>query len=174
MKDKEKQIEICENCKMKNNCSHRILVNMEKCKVNDCDYFQNISTDKEMAKDKEFKKLVRLIERTHPFYVETIAERIYKYYQPKLPENAVVLTKEAYVELKFTKNLLELREEKIKYLEDANIRYSEALENKGKETAEKIRGGLRSKLVYDDKQITIKDKYIIGETDIEEVIKEYL
>ena len=37
-----------------------------------------------------------------------------------------------------TKNLLELREETIKYLEDANIRYSIELENIGKKTAEKF------------------------------------
>lgn len=104
---------------------------------------------------------------------EYIAKAISEHYQPKLPEDSVVLTleeleekyepsetfmavareleelkqdlegkvvlsKEEYEELKFTKNVLELREETIKYLEDANIRYSIALENKGKETAEKI------------------------------------
>lgn len=60
-----------------------------------------------------------------------------------IPENAVVLTREEYHELKQAKTLLEFREETIKYLEDANIRYAEALELKvnekeRKETAEKI------------------------------------
>lgn len=54
----------------------------------------------EMVKDKEFKKLVRLIENTHPFYVETIAERVYKKYQPRLPEDSVVLTRGEYEKLK--------------------------------------------------------------------------
>ena len=53
----------------------------------------------------------------------------------EIPENAVVLTREEYEELKQAKILLEFREETIKYLEEANIRYSEALENKSKETA---------------------------------------
>ena len=47
-----------------------------------------------------------------------------------IPENAVVLTREEYHELKQAKTLLEFREETIKYLEDANIRYAEALELK--------------------------------------------
>ena len=54
------------------------------------------------------------------------------------PEDAIVLTREEYEELKQAKTLLEFREETIKCLEDANIRYAEALENNGKETAEKI------------------------------------
>ena len=61
----------------------------------------------------------------------------------KIPENAVVLTREEYDELKQAKTLLEFREETIKHLEDANIRYAESLELKvnkkeRKETAEKF------------------------------------
>ena len=41
-------------------------------------------------------------------------------------------------ELKQSKTLLEFREETIKYLEDANIRYAKALENKVKDTAKEI------------------------------------
>ena len=60
-----------------------------------------------------------------------------------IPENAVVLTGEEYGELKQAKTLLEFREETIKLLEEANIRYAEALELKvnikeRKETAEKV------------------------------------
>ena len=43
-------------------------------------------------------------------------------------------------ELKQAKTLLEFREETIKYLEDANIRYAKALENKVKDTAKEIFG----------------------------------
>ena len=46
----------------------------------------------ELMKDKEFVKLVKLIENTHPFYVETIALRVYEKYQPKLSEDSVVVT----------------------------------------------------------------------------------
>jgi tRNA isopentenyl-2-thiomethyl-A-37 hydroxylase MiaE len=61
----------------------------------------------------------------------------------KVNEDSVVISREEYEELKQAKSLLEFREETIKYLEDANIRYAEALELKvnkkeRKETAEKI------------------------------------
>ena len=58
----------------------------------------------ELMKDKEFVKLVRLIDNTHPFYVETIALRVYEKYQPKLPENSVVITREEYDELQVGKD----------------------------------------------------------------------
>ena len=54
---KEKQIEICENCKIADNCIHRILIHMEKCKVNDCDCFQNISIDKEKQIEEKLMEL---------------------------------------------------------------------------------------------------------------------
>ena len=54
----------------------------------------------ELMKDKEFVKLVKLIDNTHPFYVETIALRVYEKYQPKLPEDSVVLSREEYDNLK--------------------------------------------------------------------------
>lgn len=54
----------------------------------------------ELMKDKEFVKLVRLIDNTRPFYVETIALRVYEKYQPKLPEDSVVLTKEEINDIK--------------------------------------------------------------------------
>lgn len=50
----------------------------------------------DLMKDKEFVKLVKLIENTHPFYVETIALRVYEKYQQKLPKDSVVLSKEEY------------------------------------------------------------------------------
>lgn len=46
MNNKGKQIEICEKCKIKDTCSNRILVHLEKCKVNDCDYYCE-ATDRE-------------------------------------------------------------------------------------------------------------------------------
>lgn len=96
-----------------------------------------------MDKQKQIEEMANLIHHTEfidisGYEEEKIAEELLKYYQPKLPENAVVLTREEYDELKQAKILLEFREETIKYLEEANIRYSKALENKSKETAEKI------------------------------------
>lgn len=84
-----------------------------------------------------------------------IAKEVLKHYQPKLPEDSVVntptiqcetysngdmvvISREKYEELKQTKSLLEFREETIKYLEDANIRYAEELENPRKEIAKEF------------------------------------
>ena len=44
--DKEKQIEICENCKKQNNCNHRALIHKDDCKVNNCDYYSEIVLNK--------------------------------------------------------------------------------------------------------------------------------
>ena len=60
----------------------------------------------------------------------------------KITDNEVVISKAEYNELRQAKTLLEFREETMKLLEDANIRYAEALELKvnikeRKETAEK-------------------------------------
>lgn len=71
-------------------------------------------------KDKEFVKLVKLIENTQPFYVETIALRVYEKYQPKLPKDSIIISRKDYERLN------------MKY-----ISALEKLENKGKETAEK-------------------------------------
>lgn len=114
MKDKE-MIEICENCKIKDNCSHRILTHMEKCKVNDCDYFQNISTDKEKQIE-EIAKVLSTVNRCealalsecikkkceYPHYegvtciAEHQAETLYEQGYRKLPKDSVVLSKEEY------------------------------------------------------------------------------
>ena len=59
-----------------------------------------------------------------------VATEMYDKGHRKIPENAVVLTREEYGELKQAKTLLEFREETIKLLEDANIRYAETLELK--------------------------------------------
>ena len=121
--DKEKQIEICENCKIKENCSHRILVNMEKCKVNDCDYFQNISTDKEMieemAKDIDWAKeriwnSVNLKKDDYSWHSKGIATHLVNLDYRKLPKDArvfiptdeqyVLLSKEEYEDLQVGKD----------------------------------------------------------------------
>lgn len=99
MKDKEKQIEICENCKIKENCSHRILVNMEKCKVNDCDYFQNISTDKE----KQIELMAKRIHiATDLYYIECIKIATYLFEKDNcriIDKDNVMLSKEELNEI---------------------------------------------------------------------------
>lgn len=113
----------------------------EKAKCKNC-------TDKmieEMAFD--------LIKATSPLGVKDLTE-VFNYEKVatdlcnlwnwrKILEGSVVLSKEEYAELKQAKSLLAFREETIKYLEDANIRYAEALELKvnkkeRKETAKEI------------------------------------
>lgn len=64
---------------------------------------------------------------------------LYEQNYRKLPKDSVVLLREEYYELKQAKKLLEIKNEEINNLADANIRYSIALENKSKETAEKYR-----------------------------------
>lgn len=79
------------------------------------------------------------------FHCEPIrfAKALYNADYRKIPEGSVVISREEYEELKQAKTLLEFREETIKYLEDANIRYAKALELKvnkkeRKETAREI------------------------------------
>lgn len=90
---------------------------------------------KEMAEDIDFA-CVDLSKDTRLEVARALTVLNYR----KIPENAVVLSKEELDELKQAKILLSFREETIKYLEDANIRYAEALENKGKDTAKEIYG----------------------------------
>lgn len=80
-----------------------------------------------------------------------IAEDLTKLNYRKIDKNSVVLSKEEYQELKQSKTLLELREETIKYLEDANIRYHETLTdvfNRWVET-DKETGGFNLCYIYD-------------------------
>lgn len=116
-----------------------------------------------------------------PDYDRKIVYSMGKGYR-KILENEVVLTREEYERLKRVENekdrLYEIKLDLENQLIEkgwTDYEGADEIEKRvSKETAEKIKNGLRSRLVYDDKQITIKDKYIIGETDIEEVIKEHL
>lgn len=93
--------------------------------------------------------------------IENINPDDCKKLKPKLPENSVVLSREEYYELKQAKTLLEISKEEINNLADANIRYSIALENKGKETAEKIYKEINHLIVKDrTTPIWIKEKLI--------------
>lgn len=144
MKDKEKQIEICENCKIKENCSHRILVNMEKCKVNDCDYFQNISTDKEKQIEEMAKDLYGEIDYDVNYYSDDnysevnfdyreTAKNIVEKGWVKLPEDSIVLSKEEQ----------EIRANEL-------IETLKAVKNQAsKETAEKILNNLSNYIDYE-------------------------
>jgi hypothetical protein len=67
--------------------------------------------------------------------------------------------KQAKSLLSFTESLLEFREETIKYLEDANIRYAEALENKVKDTAKEIEDKIQELLNTPFEGKTEKQEY---------------
>lgn len=69
----------------------------------------------------------------------------------KLPKDSIVISKEEYEELKQAKTLLGFREETIKMLENANIRYHETLAdvfNRWVET-DKETGGFNLHYIYD-------------------------
>ena len=95
-----------------------------------------------LMKDKEFVKLVRLIENTQPFYVETIALQVYKKYQPKLPEDSVVLSREEYERLLACEHNLNVGRESYRRMEERAYATIEDLKNElkqsRKETAEKF------------------------------------
>lgn len=104
-----------------------------------------------------------------------IIDALYNAGYRKIDKDSVVLTGEEYEELKFAKNLLELREETIKYLEDANIRYAEELELKvnkkeRKETAEKIINCLADYKEYKYESISYKD-WCVPHTIIKHIAK---
>lgn len=76
---------------------------------------------------------------------ERVARVIIEHYQPKLPKDSVVLSREEYAELKHTKILLKELEKDKKFYQNAvlnNLKEIEKLENQleqtRKETAEKI------------------------------------
>lgn len=54
---KDVKIEICDGCKKQNNCNHKELIHKDGCRVNDCDYFQNISIDAEKQIKENGKEL---------------------------------------------------------------------------------------------------------------------
>ena len=95
--DKDKQIEICDNCKKQNNCNHRDLIHKDNCRVNDCDYYSEV-----VPQNKQIEEMAEILRDKCFYYLrdtsveasEKIAEELLKYYQPKLPEDGVVLSKE--------------------------------------------------------------------------------
>lgn len=97
----------------------------------------------------------------------------------KINENEVVISKEEYAELKQAKTLLEFREETIKLLEDANIKYAEALELKvnikeRKETAEKFATELTTFIGHlIPSEYSIMDIIIEIENKIYDLAKQY-
>lgn len=97
-------------------------------------------------------------------------DEAYKYcfghYKSKL-EN-IIISKEEYHELKQAKTLLEFREETIKHLEDANIRYADALENKNKEIVDKISHKIHQLFNRD-----IKDSAVYSQEE-KDLLKEFI
>lgn len=113
MKDKEKQIEICENCKKQNDCNHRELIHKDSCNVNDCDYYSEaITTDKEKQLvndlveifDKEYNERMLI---TPTFTAKQLCELGYC----KIDKDSVVLSMEEYERLNGNKLIDVIRKE---------------------------------------------------------------
>ena len=156
MNDK-KQIEICEKCKIKDTCSNRILVHMEKCKVNDCDYYIEITLEEkqieEMARDIP-SDIVAYDGKSYGLhlYIEQkqyIAKKLLQQGYRKIPQNNVVLSMEKYNDLKGLE----------KKFDDYLIKEIVATRN---ETAKKIFSDLH-RLIYSDKTTPIWVKQQLSE-----------
>jgi hypothetical protein len=125
-----------------------------------------------LMKDKEFVKIVKLIDKVQPFYVETIALQVYKHYQPKLPKDARVFipTDKQYVILSRKEYELLTND-----LDKGNYGDFESGFSQGsKETAEKILKDIITKLsnnVAIEKYWEFEDFEYSGE-EIKEVLNE--
>ena len=111
-------------------------------------------TENKEKQIEEIERMTKIIYNTS-HYSKIMATEIATYNvrhnYKRVDKDSVVLSKEEYTELKFAKTLLELREETIKYLEDANIRYHETLTdvfNRWVET-DKETGGFNLHYIYD-------------------------
>lgn len=96
--------------------------------------------------------------------VETIAYELSKKYQPKLPENAVVLTREEYETYTFIKRKWG-NQDAIKWSELVDGLYEFAREF-SKETAEKFAERLKAEAYADD------GMYYLTDSEIDEICKE--
>lgn len=146
MKDKEKTYEInpCQRCPLKDGYGGEY-----RCSICELTFLRKETErlNKKLKKQNHKDSVVN----TPTIQCETYSQN-----------DMVVLTKEEYAELKQAKSLLEFREETIKHLEDANIRYAKALELKvnekeRKEMAEKILKDL--KLLVPDNALGIVTRY---------------
>ena len=159
--EKEKQIEICENCKVKNNCNHRVLIQKDGCSVNDCDYYSEVSPKEkqivEIVKETIYQNATSVVDdidkqnNTHHYmlYDEDIFY-IAKRVKEKLTEDSVVLSREEYETLKNQINSLRTElskavcsmytEEEFEYKVDQKVKeeLDRVKKEARKETAEKI------------------------------------
>ena len=132
-----------------------------------------------MDKQKQIEELaIRIVRIAGKGDVVDRAEALYDEDCRVIPKGAVVLTREEYGELKQAKTLLEFREETIKLLEDANIRYAETLELKvnikeRKETAEKFAERLKSEMQERDYMGVKYKQGVFTDSDIDEIGKEF-
>lgn len=124
MKDNEKQIEICEICKKRNNCNHRKLIHHDSYRVNDCDCFEAIPEEKQIEEMKNNARIYigAVVEKLRMdgcelWEIDGIVENILNYIT--VPENSVVLTKE-------------------EYQKDFSSQFNKGYQHGSKETAEKI------------------------------------
>ena len=95
MNDK-KQIEICENCKKRNNCNHRDMIHKDDCRVNNCDYYIEITSE-----EKQIEEMAKIIkdnawENIKELEAVVCATELYNQNYQKIPEDSVVLSREEY------------------------------------------------------------------------------
>ena len=144
--DKEKQIE-----EMAKIISNTWLDDLEGNTFCVSDFLDNVNT-KAIATDLTDKGYRKITDNEFVISKEEYdaLKTIEKYHIRSCGKDVVVISKEEYEGLKQAKTLLEFREETIKLLEDANIRYAEALELKvnikeRKETAREIFKAIKDK-----------------------------
>lgn len=149
---KEKQIEICDGCKKQNNCNHKELIYKDGCKVNDCDYFQNISTDAKKQIEEMALTIQSCSDIEQSYYdsewhsvdvYNGLAKTLYSEDFRIVNEDSIVITREEYEKLK-----LELAIEKKRADESYTQKEVEEIiaskeRIKSKETAEKIMQDLK-------------------------------
>ena len=109
--------------------------------------------------------------------VEIIAYELLKKYQPKPHEDSVVLSRKEYEKnIRYCKSIEDLSEKLNNLNLDLGIenqKLKEALENKGKETAEKIYYKAEKKAHFKDGGYYDKDRYYLDMEDLKEILKQF-
>ena len=116
-------------------------------------------------------------------WASLIAEEVLKYYQPKIPENAVVLTREEYNfidhNIKHLESVCNAHEKTIAYWEEQTKVARQELFEERKETAEKFAERVSQAIVDNTYPYFDKDgkpvniwKAVIGFDTIDEIAKE--
>lgn len=143
---KEKQTEICENCKKQNNCNHKELIHRDDCRVNDCDYYCEV-----IPQEKRIEEMSEDVTRAVEYDIENsdlidscaTAIKLIKLGWIKPNKDSVVLSKEEYEEYQKFKDFMERNDwENIEHMETTLDKCQEVLyerlQQASNETVEKI------------------------------------